>query len=67
MTALTMGMFSCTLLLAICSLSSCSQDDGNYEYLPDEEVSKIELEVDTTITKNGAPDKPCGRAGAMLT
>ena len=50
--ALTMGMFSCTLLLAICSLSSCSQDDGNYEYLPDEEVSKIELEVDTTITKN---------------
>lgn len=47
-----MGMFSCTLLLAICSLSSCSQDDGNYEYLPDEEVSKIELEVDTTITKN---------------
>ena len=52
MTALTMGIFSCTLLLAICSLSSCSQDDGNYDYLSDEEVSKIVLETDTVLSPN---------------
>ncbi len=52
MKALTMGMFSCTLLLAICSLTSCSQDDGNYDYLSDEVVSKIVLETDTTRSKN---------------
>lgn len=31
---------------------ACSQDDGNYDYLPDEEVSQIKLTVDTTLTKN---------------
>ena len=38
------------LLFAFCV--SCSQDDGNYDYLPDEQVSEIKLEIDTTITKN---------------
>ena len=34
------------------AFTSCSQDDGNYDYLPDEQVSEIKIEVDTTITKN---------------
>ena len=38
------------LLCALCV--SCSQDDGNYDYLPDSEVSKIELVVDSTRTLN---------------
>ena len=45
------GVFS-FLLLAVGMLTACSQDDGNYDYLPDEEVSKIELETDTTKSKN---------------
>lgn len=31
---------------------SCAQDDGNYDYLPDSQVSKIELEVDEEKTPN---------------
>lgn len=31
---------------------SCAEDDGNYDYLPDSEVSKIELEVDEEKTPN---------------
>ena len=31
---------------------ACSQDDGNYDYLPDEEVSQIKLVVDSTLTPN---------------
>ena len=38
------------LLCALCV--SCSQDDGNYDYLPDSEVSKIVLVVDSTRTLN---------------
>ena len=38
------------LLCAFCV--SCSQDDGNYDYLPDDQVSQIKLEIDTTLTKN---------------
>jgi len=42
----------CALSL-LCVLGvSCSQDDGNYDYLPDEQVSEIKLSVDTTLTKN---------------
>ena len=47
-----MGFLFLLLFVATLMASSCSQDDGNYDYLPDEEVSKIELDVDTTITKN---------------
>ena len=39
--AFVVGLFTCSLFLAPYSLTSCAQDDGNYEYLPDEEVSKI--------------------------
>lgn len=31
---------------------SCSQDDGNYDYLADEEVSKITVSVDSLLTPN---------------
>lgn len=34
------------------ALTSCSQDDGNYDYVPDEQVSDIKLDVDTTLTPN---------------
>ena len=44
------GMLGVLVLLAL--LTACSQDDGNYSYLPDTEVSKIELDVDTTRTAN---------------
>ena len=46
------GLLCGSFLLAATLLAGCAQDDGNYDYLPDEEVSKIELNVDTTITKN---------------
>ena len=38
------------LLCALCV--SCSQDDGNYDYLPDDQVSEIKLSVDTLLTPN---------------
>ena len=41
------------LMFVACFMSSCAQDDGNYDYLPDEEVSKIVLERDTVRSKNG--------------
>ena len=45
-----------SILGALCLMCvlcvSCSQDDGNYDYLPDSEVSKIELVVDSTRTLN---------------
>ena len=41
----------CSLLFSM-TFASCATDDGNYDYLPDSEVSKIELDVDTTRTKN---------------
>ena len=34
------------------AFTSCAKDDGNYDYLPDEQVSKIKLEVDSTLTPN---------------
>lgn len=37
---------------AATAFTACSQDDGNYDYLPDAEVSEIKLEVDTTKTRN---------------
>ena len=42
----------CALGLVGALLASCSQDDGNYDYLPDEEVSKIVLTVDSALTPN---------------
>ena len=41
----------CSLLFSM-TFASCSQDDGNYDYLSDEQVSKLTIEIDTTITKN---------------
>ena len=46
------GFSSCLLLLASSLFIGCSQDDGNYDYLPDDEVGQIKVEVDTTLTKN---------------
>ena len=43
---------SCLFLLVSCFMVSCSQDDGNYDYLPDEQVSKIVISVDSTLTPN---------------
>jgi len=43
---------SCILLFAACFFASCAKDDGNYDYLPDEEVSQIKLDVDTVRTPN---------------
>ena len=43
---------SCLFLLVSCFMASCSQDDGNYDYLPDEQVSKITISVDSTLTPN---------------
>ena len=33
-------------------LASCSQDDGNYDYLPDEQVSQIKFSIDSLLTPN---------------
>ena len=46
------GIASCFLFLAACIMASCSQDDGNYDYLSDEEVSKIVIETDTVRSQN---------------
>ena len=40
------------LLLVSCMMTGCSQDDGNYDYLPDEQVGKIVISVDSTLTPN---------------
>ena len=42
----------CALCLLCALCASCSQDDGNYDYLPDEQVSQIKLDIDTVLTKN---------------
>lgn len=41
----------CSLIFGV-TLVSCSQDDGNYDYLSDDEVSKIELKTDTILSPN---------------
>lgn len=41
----------CSLIFGV-TLVSCSQDDGNYEYLSDDEVSKIVLTADSTKNTN---------------
>ena len=46
------ALASCFVLFAACFFASCAKDDGNYDYLPDEEVSKIKLDVDTVRTPN---------------
>ena len=46
------GLFCVFFLLMAPFMASCSQDDGNYDYLPDEEVSKIVLTVDSTLSPN---------------
>lgn len=48
----TKNIILCALSL-LCVLGvSCSQDDGNYDYLPDEQVSEIKLQVDSLLTPN---------------
>ena len=48
----TVGVFFCFLLFLSSLMASCSQDDGNYDYLPDEQVSNIVISVDSTLTPN---------------
>lgn len=46
------GLLCTTLLMAALFMVGCSQDDGNYDYLPDEQVGKITMAVDTLLTPN---------------
>ncbi|MCR5131658.1 MAG: hypothetical protein K6C10_09405 [Prevotella sp.] len=48
----TTGALALLFLLASLFVTSCSQDDGNYDYLPDDQVSEIKIKVDSLLTPN---------------
>ena len=64
------GLFTCSLLIAPCLLSSCSEDEGNYDYhdIPEVTVKGVEtnytvmrgtgyvLEIKPEVTTTGNPN-----------